>query len=229
MHTSWPGSGTKEVTFQIRSSGTNSGNSINISAYVNTSTLDSWQTFVIPKSDFSLVSETIDELVVTTIDIGGGQPPNYYLDDLLWIGTGGLEPVEYSVTAENGENAFISRFDLFMADAVTEAAATAYDKIMGVNALTIGVTFTRQSGGEILFSAQLKQLSDFIQSGPAILQTGGDGTNRWIKIGSTFDPPIQLRRDDYLSMTINDDLTGLLRLRASCRVLVEEENGDIES
>jgi hypothetical protein len=220
--TSWPGSGTKEITVEARLATVTAGNSVNLSNYINTAAQNTWQTFIIPKADMGLGTDTVDELVITTIDIGGGQPPNYYLDDMLWVGTGGLEPVAYKIEPVDGENSFISKLSVIMADVVTETAATAYDKILGLNSLSIGITFTRQADGETIFADPLKQLSDFFQS-PAdiIFLTGGDSSHRWIKIESSFDPPIELKRDDFLSMTVNDNLSGLLLLRASCRVLVE--------
>lgn len=223
--TSWPGTGTKEVEIEARLNGVVVGNSVNLSSYVTTGTQNVWQTFTIPKADMGLTSDTVDELVIRTIDIGGGEPPNYFLDSLLWNEAAGGTATEYAVRAQQGTNRFATGFSIFMADTVTEAAATAYDTILGVPALSNGILFTRQSGQRILFSSPLRQLSDFIQSyGGGTFTTGGDGTNRWIKIESAFDPPIRLREDDYMSMVVRDDLSGLLVLRASLRVIDEVFN-----
>ena len=51
---------------------------------------------------------------------------------------------------------------------------------------------------------------------------GSDGTNTWVTVNMTFTEPIILKyeNEDEMSLTVNDDLTGLLELKvgASCKV-----------
>jgi len=51
---------------------------------------------------------------------------------------------------------------------------------------------------------------------------GSDGTNSWVTVNMTFTEPIILKyeNEDEMSLTVNDDLTGLLELKvgASCKV-----------
>jgi len=185
--------GAKEVEIQARNNGTNVGNSVNLSDYIATGTTGVWQGFLIPKADMGLGGQTVDELTITTIDIGFGAPPDYYLDDLLWVGTSGTPTTKrFSVEGNSDENSYLTGFSFFIADNVTEANALGYDKILGLSALTNGLLFQRQSGQRILFSAPLRQLSDLIQGyGNTTIQTGSDGTNTWLKIESDFNPPNQ--------------------------------------
>jgi len=224
--TSWPGSGTKEVRLRARLAGVDVGSEVDLSNYMSTGTQNTWQSFTVPKADMGLGAQTIDQLIVKTVDIGGGQPPNYYLDDLKWDGTpGSAMPVTYKIEALPGVNTFAVGFGFFFVDAVAEADALAYDSILGVPALTDGILFTRQSQGEIEFAAPFRQFSDFIETfGQITVQTGGDATNRWVKIESIFNPQIRLFDDDFFSMVVQDDLSGLLRMRASMRLIEEIPN-----
>ena len=222
---SWSAVGTKEVEIRARLAGVDVGNPVNLSDYIDTGVTGSWQGFLIPKADLGLSGQTVDELVVKTIDTGGQPAPDYYLDDLLWTGVSAADPVTYYIRNLTGRNTLMSGMSLFMADVVTEAAALAYNTFLAVPALTNGFQLTRQTRGEIATSISLKQLSDVIQTyGEFRIDTGGDATNRWLKIEFTFDPPVRLNEDDFMSMTVQDDVSGLLMLRGSVRALIEVPN-----
>lgn len=72
--------GSDNVSIYGWNTGTNSivGNSVNISSYVNTSTTDEWQNFIIPLTDMNLDGETIDAIRIQTTDSA-----DCYLDDII--------------------------------------------------------------------------------------------------------------------------------------------------
>lgn len=86
---SWTNPGdNKQVQIRIRNAGVDQGNSIDVSDYINTGSND-WQEFFIPIGDFGLTTESFNQVVVKTIDIGGGQAPNYRLDFMGFEESGG--------------------------------------------------------------------------------------------------------------------------------------------
>ena len=114
---------------------------------------------------------------------------------------------------------------------VTVAGATAnatlqglaYNALLGVSALSNGITFQRVQGGEANFSASLRQLSDFLTVGFSVTDAISDGTNTLIALEVGFSEPIVLRGgpDNFLSLTINDDLSNLLQFTATARGALE--------
>lgn len=210
----------KEVEFQARNGATNVGGPVNLSDYVDEQTFNTWQTFSIPKVDMGLTTQTIDELIVTTVDIGGGQPPSYYLDDLHWQGTDGNGPQTFTIEAAPGENCFITNLSTFFVDNVTIGNVTAYDKVLGMSALTNGINIRRIQDDKTIFSVPARQFSDFINTPGATYESGGDATNSWVQINTSFgDHPLQLRGTDKIEYTVQDNLSPLLLFRSSARII----------
>ncbi len=210
----------KEVEIQARNSASNVGNSVNLSNYINEQSFNVWQAFTIPKADMGLSSQEIDEITVTTIDIGGGQPPSYYLDDLRWEGTDGNGPQSFCIQAAPGENCFITSISTFFVDDVTIGNATAYDKILGISSLTNGINIRRIEDDKTIFNISSRQFSDFINVPGATYESGGDATNSWVQTSTSFaEHPLQLRGNDRIEYTVQDDLTSLLMFRASARII----------
>jgi hypothetical protein len=235
--TGWSLSGIIGVELQARNTAVDVGTAINIGNYVDTAVLGAWQQFTIPKIDMGLSSETVNELTIMTVDIGSGLPPDYYIDDLQWEESGTINAVRFDLTPSKGTWLHVDEIKIIMADAhtgiVTVADASenaslaniAYNKFLSVSALDTGIVFQKYSKGTAELIGSAKQLSDFLQfPGSSIDSFGGDGTNAWLTIKFVMPAPWVLKAeyDEYLSMTINDPLNGLLLLRmsAGCR---EEE------
>ncbi len=216
-----------EVQVRFRLGGADVGNFINIYDLVDTGTLNAYQNFVIPKADMGLTDQEVDEFVVKTVKTTG-QNPNYRLDNIQieQIGT----PLVFKATTPLGTRFHITEIRIGLADALVGTLsdgtmpALAYDKILGVSALTNGITFSRIQKGEVEFSVSLKQLGDFLSTGSNLINAISDGTNTFIALLVEFPEPIVLLGDDgnnFLSFTIADDLSGLLQFNASARGAIE--------
>jgi len=205
--------------------GTMVGNVVGIDDYINTDDVDNWQAFSIPLGDMGLVGKTIDAIRVETIDIGGGLPPDYYLDLLNIQGAGaGAGSLEFTVEPNRGTWYHINKLSIFMVDAYHPTATSgniqniSYDALLGVPALTYGVNYQETSEGAIENSASLKQLSDMLQQPNAHIEDiGYDGTNTYLKVVASYLEPAVLKaeEDDKMKLILNDDLSGLLILRCS--------------
>lgn len=214
--TAWPNQGTKDVRLQTRLAGTLLGNTVDLSTYIDVNELNVWQKFIVPKADLGLNGSTIDELIITTIDGGAGDAPDYYLDDIQIEETGG--GVVYSVKPTDGSLFEVHSISLFMADALTGNYPNniSYNKLLNLASLPNGVSFNASEKGEVVFSSSFRDFADVMELPTSHIQGGSDGTNTWIKITYdlrdsylTLDP----RTNDSMRVVLNDDLTGLLRFR----------------
>lgn len=236
---SWPSAGTKEVQINFRLGGTTVGVPINMSDFISTGTQNAWQAFTIPMTEFALTGTNIDEFVITTIDIGGGQAPNYYLDELILASTAGGSPVTYTVSPRDGEiilvNGFVYTFVFPWDPTATVAGATenftaheylTYNKFCHLTELTSGITVRRIQGGETGFSNQVKNNWDLIKATNHKIETfASDGTNTIMKIVTHFEGPVELdaHKSDKYEFTINDDLSSLVHFEIRGRAVTITE------
>jgi hypothetical protein len=60
-------------------------------------------------------------------------------------------------------------------------------------------------------------------SNAKITGSGSDGTNTWVTVNMQFTEPVILKAEDEdgMSLTVNDDLSGLLVLRVGAGSKVE--------
>jgi hypothetical protein len=226
--TGWPTSGTKDVEVRMRNNGTDEGNALNLSNYVNNTTFNTWQKFTIPMTDLTGGSVTVDELVVRTIDIGGGAPPDYYLDTIQFEETGSA--LTYTVEPDNNSIYRIDTLQITMADAYVSTLTDAthqklpYNTLLGVAKLTTGINIKLTTDRTIRFNSNFQQHIDFMAFPGTQVQSGGDGTNTWKTYTVPFPERIVMSSEtqDKLEITINDDLSGLLYLRMLVRGGKEE-------
>jgi hypothetical protein len=220
--TSWATSGTKEVQIRLRNGGVDQGDTLDLSNYVDTTTLNTWLKFTIPIGDFNAGTVAIDEMVVRTVDIGGGAAPNYYLDTMQFEETGGAI---FDVVADTGTIFHITDMSITMADAYVSTLADAthqklpYNTLLGVSALTTGLNFKLTTDDIVRFNGVFKQHIDFMTFPAIQVESGGDGTNTWVGYKIKFDQPFVMdsRLKDKLEVTVSDDLSGLLFFRIFVR------------
>jgi hypothetical protein len=220
--TSWATSGTKEVELRLRLAGVDVGGIVSLSGYIDISVLNVWQTFVIPIADFGAGGATIDQLIVKTVDIGGGAAPNYYLDALQFEETGGEI---YTVEADKNSIYTITSLQISMADAYDSTLASSsvpkitYNTLLGVSKLTNGIGFKLTTGDVVRFNSTFQQHIDFMSFPGMTTQSGGDGTNTWLTYTVNFEPGFVLdgRIGDKLEVTLADNLSGLLYMRMLVR------------
>ena len=159
-----------------------------------------------------------------------GPKPLYYLDKIQIEASG--TPVTYSLAVDRGDRFHIEEIVFAYADALastitgladgTENATLpglSYNKILGESALTNGFIITRSKGGVTLFAATIKTIGDHIAAGATIDSPMSDGTNTFITLRAKFGSPLVLTGDvsDILTITVNDDMSGLLQFTVSAR------------
>lgn len=207
------------------------GNSVDLNDYIDTGNFAE-QTFVVPKADLGLTTQLLDGMTLTITRIGGTKPTIKF-DDIQFEQTG--TPAVFKATTPLGTRYHIDRLRFVMADnvssIVTVAGATAnatlqglaYNALLGVSALTNGIVLQSVRGGKVGFSVVLKQLSDFLGAGSVITNAISDGTNTFISMELDFTERIVLEggSDNFLSLTVNDNLSGLLQFTAAARGALE--------
>lgn len=230
----WSTSGDKDIVFQFRNGGITTGTEVRISNYINTGLTGTWQQFIMPLTDFFLGSTVIDEMTFRMIDTGGGPAPGVYFDVLqLQEDTPGANE-EFYISPTSDELWAVEKVSIVLADNITGAVANgtmpglAYDQILGVSGLSNGLIFQVRTNGEIGFSKTALDLLDILDwPGLTSMIPGSDGTNTFVKIEKVFDTPFLLygNKNDKISIFVNDDLTGLLRFRASALISVLTNEG----
>ena len=180
-------------------------------------------------TDFGALSiyTTLDAFQVAQIS-AEGKAPKYYLDDIQLEETG--TPATFYIKPNKDEWLHIDRMIIQYADAYTGTVVAGtmpsvpYNGFLGESALDGGMVYNRTSEGKVVNSATIKQHSDLMLWSGAVMQTGSDGTNTWVTVSLRFDAGIVLKpeEEDYLSITLSEDLSGLLLLRASVGGYVED-------
>lgn len=220
----WSTSGTKDVQIVAWDTGTASAvsSTINLSSYINTTSFGTWQQFSIPFAAFGFTSATLDAIRITTVDIGAGPPPDYYLDDIQFEQTGG--GITYTIGPDKGEKWYITHINHVLVDAYAGTVTNGtmpnipYDGFLGVNTLPSGIVIRRIQFEEATFSSTNTDFIDYINTPlPKHMISGSDGTNTWVRLESEFPTPVLFDGDkgDRFEIIINDDLTGLLYYKSS--------------
>ena len=197
------------------------GVEVDIGKYINTTTFGAWQQFIIPLSAFAFTAATIDALRFRTISLGAGGAPDYYLDTIRFEETG--TPIIYRVQPEPGTWLHVRSIRITMADNWVSTLADAtlpeipYDALLGVSAITSGLLFQRVQDDVIESSFPARQVSDWFQMPGTTMDVAiGDASNTMITIEIPFEVPeiIKAEDADELRITVQDNLSGLLMLRA---------------
>jgi hypothetical protein len=199
------------------------GNSIDIKEYFNEFDFDVWHSVTIPLTDMGLEVATITALRMQMAAVGAGKNPKFYIDNLQIEELG--SPITYSVIPDAGTKFHVSKIVFQLADTGTGGTAYAYDQIGAISRLAVGITLTTTSGGETIFSATFRQLSDLLLPGGVVENHIDDGTDTYISIGVNLNEsaPVVLdsRENDEFTITISDNLSGLLLFNAFARGFVE--------
>jgi len=223
--TAWPGTGTKSVNFKGWNTGTGLivGLEVNLGSYINTASLNVWQQFSIPLTDMNLQASSIDAFRITTVDLGPGAPPDYFLDLIVieQAGAGG-GPFQYDISLEKGALFYANSLKISMARPydTTEANGTmpglGYDDLLGAT-LTSGLLFQIIKDKKITLSASIMNFADMIYlPGYDLKDMMYDGTNTFVTIEIKFDVPYILdrREEDGMRFVVQDDLSSFVFFRA---------------
>lgn len=237
---SWSDTGIKDIGIRIRISGTDIGITVNVSPYINTDNQGAWQGFSIPLTDFGLSGTSFDELVIKTIDNGGGQPPNYYIDDLVFASSAASgAPVSFRVAPRKNEIILVKGFVYNMVfpwnPVSTVAGATenfianqflSYNSFAHLSALSIGLNVKRVQGDVVGFSNVIRNNFDLLKATNHRIDTFfADDTNVMMKVTTHFEGPVELNANlgDYYEFTVNDNLSSLLHFEIRGRATTINE------
>ena len=216
------------IILQFGLAGVNVGNAVNLDDFIDTGDFTE-QSFAISKDSFGISSQTVDDMDITIIRLGGSKPTIKF-DDFQIEETG--SPEIFSVDIDSGESLHITELVFSYVDALvsektglsgdTEAFTNdflSYDAILGVSALSNGFVITRSKGGEPLFNATVRTLGNHISAGAIIGELFTDNANTFITLRVLFQQPLILtgKPDDTLTITINDNMSGLLQFTAAAR------------
>lgn len=220
------------ILVQFGLNGTTVGDQLNLNDFIDTGDF-SEQSFAIPVGDFNFGTDIINELAIVITRIGGNKPTIKF-DDLQWEEIGASEV--YKATTPIGTRFHVSEIRIGLADdetgIVTVVGATenhsitnlGYDKILSLSALTTGIVFRLVQNGNTIFSVSFRQLGDFLAIGANLINPISDGTNTFFTLLIPFPEPIVIEGtplDDFLSFTINDNLSSLLQFTAVARGALE--------
>lgn len=217
------------IVIQFGLAGIALGNSVDLDDYINVSDF-SEQAFAIPKEDLGINELVVDEMSITVLRSGGTKPTIKF--DNIQIEETGTPAVFKVSAAENQSDLHVKKVRFLIADAhtgiVTGSTTTyptmpgiAYDKILGLSALTIGIVVQIVLDGVITTAVSIKQMSDMIGIGADVVTLTSDGTNTFMVLELEFSETIVLKRGQentsFISLTINDDLSGLLLFTGAAR------------
>ena len=213
--TSWPTNGNKDFTLQLFLNGADLGVSVNLSAYVDENSQDTWQLFSIPMTAFQSLSPFFDEVRITTVDAGQGNAPSIYLDDLQLVAAGQSRNITYKYCAEPGQLVEVNRIKWIAA--VTKLKVE-YDEFFGIPQLTNGYTLSFKRNGTILSQYFANDFYDMLQFPNVHLETWEGATETVYQL--TMDIPeeqyvLNGTLGDCIELAVRDDLSNLIRFRTT--------------
>jgi len=203
--------------------GTQVGTRVKIENYFTQNSFDVWQLVSIPLADLGVATATLDAFRLEVVGVVGATTPDFFIDDLQVELTGGGVEYRYVVEPTDGTNYFAREIRFTLADNVASTVANgtvpglAYNTLLGLPALSIGIILRVYEDEKVVFSSTFKQLSDFFLAGFDLGPVVSDGTNTSVTLSTVFADDIVLRRLGRMEIEINDDLTGLLECRAVLR------------
>jgi hypothetical protein len=196
------------------------GNTVNLTSYINEQEFGLWQNMTITYSDLGLLPGTLDAMRVTCVS-KGATGPTFYMDDLQFEQTG--TPREFRMLKETAADKTVVGLRYTLVDDVTAKVADgtvtglSYNKILGLSRLPVGIQYKRVENGQVLTSVSISQLSDMFRFSAEMGTLLSDGTNTMMVVDIKFTEPVVLvgsAESNYLSLTISDDLSGLILFNA---------------
>ena len=197
------------------------GNRVAIEDYFDETIFNTWLPVNIPLADMGLSSSTITGLRFEFV-AKSSKAPTFYIDTLQIEETGGS--IVFKASAPKQRPYHVHEFIISFADALagTVTGGTmpglAYDQILA-ETLTNGILITRRDNGTTTFARPFLSLGDFLGIGFE-MQTMSDGTNTFVTLSIKFREPLIIygsKEENYMSISVQDNLTGLLKFSAILR------------
>lgn len=195
------------------------GDAVLLEDYFNELDFNTWQKIGIPLEDMNLQSSTVDAFRMEIVGKSGAGIV-FYMDLIQVEETSGSKT--FSVEAPQGTKYFVDEFNFTYIDALSTTLTDnsmhnlSYNQILGLTKLTNGIGFSRIKDGKALFTASVTCLADSTRGGSMLENVFSDGTNTHITVSTKFSEPVLLdsRTNDSITVTINDNLTGLISFTA---------------
>jgi hypothetical protein len=205
------------------------GTPVDLSNYFTFDQFDVWHKLFIPLTAMGdlATSTTLDALRFRIV-AADGKSPKAYFDVIQFEQTG--TPIKYTLKPDLGTWLHVNSFQILLADAYAGTLADSsmpsipYDSFFAVTKLPVGIIYNRTTNTEVISAANIQQFLDFMAfSNATITGSGSDGTNTWVTVNMQFTEPVILKAEDEdeMSLTVNDDLSGLLVLRVGAGSKVE--------
>jgi len=211
--------GNKEVELRFRLAGTNIGNSVNLSKFIEIGTFNVWQSLAMGKSEFGITGQTVDELVIKVVDVGAGSPPSVSFDRIQVEEQGTPDIFKTDLEAGsivNVKNVFLygeKRGGINGADGFPDVDPAEF---FFINELAVGlvnsvkISGVEVEGGPLRSNGDLTTISGIIESRMFKNSNGGIVWHFNFREGAELTESA----GDFISFTVNDDLSGLFKLRA---------------
>ncbi len=206
--------------------------------YFSSVTTGVWQKLSIPLSDMALAGQTIDSfrIQIENRDTSG---PTFYIDDIQLEGmpVGGGEvvgPTIFNVKPPLNQWYHVKEITTTLAAPVSIAPNIQvggtmpyldYSTLLGLE-LEIGILFQRIVKNQVAFSFPTLATGDVLSIPNTFINLWGDDQTTFLQYRNIFYEPIILKgkNDDEMRLVINDDLSGLLRYRASIGGYIENRD-----
>lgn len=219
--TSWPSSGNKNFEFTVFLNGAAIGSTVQLSSYIGTNSLNSWQLFEIPITDFGITAANFDEIRLDVVDAGQGSAPKAYFDDLSFVSAGTGGSVQYKIAPPVGQEWVINRIKWV---AVANNSSIKYNEFFGLSELTNGYTFSFRSGGRVVSTFSANNFFEMVQY-PNVTLDIISGTSSLYEL--YFDIPGEQQTligdlGQEIVMTVRDDLSSMIEFRATAQGYIRE-------
>jgi len=132
--------------------------------------------------------------------------------------------IVFELKPEKGTWLLVKSFQIVVAATGTAVAPNIpYDTVLGTS-IASGINYKRIQSEVTVSAFTINKFVDFMTlSNATITGQGGDDTNNWVSLNVRFNEIVVLKAedDDMMTLTINDDLSGLLYLRVGVGAKVE--------
>ncbi len=200
------------------------GNKIFLEDYIDENNFDEAMSVAIPLVDMGLTDETISAFRMQQ-ESKEGKAPKFYMDTLAIQETGG--GIEFRVTHDPATRYCVNEFVITITDVLSGTLANGAGiipidpyAILGIPTLSNGINIRSVIGGETDFSGNFESISDFEAIGFRLENPQSNGTNTSIQLIQSFPDPLIINgapSQNFLSITIADNLSGLTRFTAILR------------